>query len=272
MGAVSEFYAIASHRRAETLERKTLPLLARLGVDLGQVDVWVDADEVDDYGHLGLTVRPIYPGGDGPPYRVGAARNAIARGYPKWSRVIEIDDDVTKVSVGWKGTKLRPVEPDEWRAVLDYAWATCELYGLWLWGPYPVFNDYFMRPNATTDLRYATGTLFGTILRFDPCELVVTDDKEDFERNMRHTLRDGGLLRLNWLAYDTNYYGEPGGMQSYRTPETVEAGARTLAGLFPGLCSYAGRVGKMGNPEVRLHRKGTGVTSPLPLPDWLRAE
>jgi len=267
---MTEQYAIPSRQRPATLARKTLPLLGQLGVQREQVDVWVDPDEVEDYAPLGLNVR-VVPAATEMPLRVGAARNAMATGYPPGTRLIEIDDDVSKVSIGWRGRHLTPMTPDLWRQTLDYAWGQCEFYGLGLWGPYPVHNDYFMRPNTTTDLRYATGTLFGTILRGDTTELVVTDDKEDFERNIRHTLRDGGLLRVNWVAYETNYYGEPGGMQSYRTPELVDAGARTLSRLFPGLCSYAGKVGKNGNPEVRLNRRNTGVASPLPLPDWLPA-
>jgi len=264
---VSEVYAVASHQRAATLERKTLPLLDMLGVDLGQVHVWVDEGEVGEYERLGICIRPV-PTPTSEPWRVGAARNAIARAYPPGSRLIEIDDDVSKVSVGWRGRKLEHVTAKSWREILDYAWQQCALYGLNLWGPYPVYNDYFMRPTATTDLRYVTGTLFGTTLRHDPCELVVTDDKEDFERDMRHTLRDGGVLRLNWLAYETNYYGEPGGMQSYRTPVTVDDGARRLAKMFPTLCTYAAGVGKFGHSEVKL-RKAGGVASPIPVPRWV---
>lgn len=264
---MTEQYAIASHRRAATLARKTLPLLDGLGVERERVDVWVNEDEVDEYEGLSVNVRPV-PARSEMPLRVGAARNAIATAYPRGTRLIEIDDDVTKVSIGWRGRLLEPVDAAKWRRILDYAWEQCEFWGLGLWGPYPVHNDYFMRPSATTDLRYVTGTLFGTILRGDATELVVTDDKEDFERNMRHLLRDGGVLRLNWLAYETNYYGEPGGMQSYRTPELVEGGARKLAELFPGLCRYAGKVGKNDNPEIKMRRVG-GVSSPISAPPWV---
>jgi hypothetical protein len=265
---VKEQYAIPSLNRPTTLERKTLPLLQRLGVDHDQVEVWVDPEQVELYEPLGLRVRVASYSDDGP-QRVGRLRNAMARGYPVGTRLIEIDDDVSRLCTGWKGRPLTDVTPSLWRSILDYAWHQCELYGLWLWGPYPVFNDYFMKPRATTDLRYVTGTLFGTVLRHDPCELVVTDDKEDFERDMRHVLRDGGVLRLNWLAYETNYYAESGGMQSYRTRELVDEGARRLAGLFPGLCAYAPGSGKLGHSEVRLNPKGTGVCSPLPMPSWV---
>lgn len=268
---MSEQYAIASHNRLDTLKRKTLPLLKRLGVLPDQIDVWCNPDEVEHYqAGLDVRVRPVQgTDHDGPPCRVGAARNSIATAYPPGTRLLEFDDDVSEVAVGWKGRKLEPLDADKWSRTLDYAWEQCDLWNLGLWGPYPVFNHFFMKPRSTTDLRYVTGTLFGTLLRGDATELVVTDDKEDFERDMRHTLRDGGVLRIEWLTYATNYYGEPGGMQSYRTPELVEGGARRLAELFPGLCYYAGRVGKNGNAEVKLNPKGTGVTSPIPAPKWV---
>ncbi len=40
------------------------------------------------------------------------------------------------------------------------------------------------------------------------------DNKEDYERSMRYYLCDGGVIRFQGITVETNYFTEPGGMQS----------------------------------------------------------
>jgi len=197
------------------------------------------------------------------------ARNAIARGYPHGTRLIQLDDDCSDLMIGWRGRSLRPVTSTMWDEITGYAWEQCALLGLSLWGTYPVCNDYFMRPVSTTDLRRVSGGIFGQTLRYDEAELLVCDEKEDYERTCRMFLCDGGVFRMNWLALRVAYMTGQGGMQDYRTIDTDAEGARRVCALFPRLTKYVPVRGSRQTTEVDLRRLG-GVASPIPMPPALR--
>ena len=258
-------YAVPSRSRADVIEGHTLALLRRLGVSNDDIDVWVVPEQVDAYSHLGVNLRQVSD-------TVGlrGARNSIARGYPKGSKVIQFDDDATNAYVGWKGQELALVTPMMWDDITGFAWDQCRLLGLGLWGSYPVCNDFFMQPYATTDLRRVSGGLFGQVLRHDDTELLVCDEKEDYERTIRYYLRDNGVLRLNWLTLRVGYMTGDGGMSEYRTVESDRAGARRIHELWPKLTRYVPARGARGTGEVDLRRVG-GVSSPVPIPPRVRA-
>lgn len=248
--------AVPSSGRTGTIVDKTLPMLLAGGVPFDRVDVWVRSEEARAYGDAILawmTARPDVPPGltvvphDSPP-GVRAARNAIARGYPVGTRVVSCDDDVSELIHAIDTKTVEPVAsiPD----LIERGYQIAADARVNLWGIYPVRNPYFMRPRVRLDLTYVVGCFFGVTVRNDPCELVDLDDKEDFERSIRFYLRDGGVARIEDVSLVTAYYREPGGMQQYRTEETVREGARRLAEMYPDLAHPF--VSKAGHHEVRL--------------------
>lgn len=260
---MSEVYAVPTRGRWATVGSKTLTALRNAGVPPGRIELWVDEDEADTYTRA---VPPDLYGEIrvGPPgTNLRDKRNHLVRQYPTGTRLVQCDDDVT--AYWYAFTRKRPLHRlTDLPELVDWAYQSCDRLGFGLWGLYPIDNPYFMRPHATTDLRYIAGPTWGITVTGDDTELVSLDDKEDFERSVKFAIRDGGVLRINWAAYSTMYYGEPGGMQTYRTEESVTEGAYRLAAMHPAHVTLRPQ-NKRGTTEVRLTR-GQPVASPIPAP------
>ena len=79
------------------------------------------------------------------------------------------------------------------------------------------------------------------------------NEKEDFERTLRHYKMDKSVIRFNNVTINTAYYTTPGGMQSEDKDRYVEAekSANYLEKHFPTLVTKYYK-GKTQRPEVRL--------------------
>lgn len=240
--------AIPTSNRVDRLRDSTLPLLLNGGVPAELITLFVpDAEQALAYtmavGHLGVRIQ--YGHGLG----MRQARNAIATAYPTGTRLVQIDDDIRGIFRYGDPKTLLPVESvDELFSELS------EVAEGKLWCVYPVPNPFFMHPDRVRrGLWYAEGCLFGYTVRNEEHEFVDLDDKEDFERSIRFFLRDGEVLRFDNITFRTRYYSEPGGMQDYRTPDTIRRGAQALAELYPELAEA--RLAKSGRWEVKLKDK-----------------
>jgi hypothetical protein len=82
------------------------------------------------------------------------------------------------------------------------------------------------------------------------------EDKEDFERTIRHFMYSGRVVRFNDYAVLTRYYKEPGGMQVTRTKERVKESAYKLLKQYPQYVSL--NVGKRNKEftEIKLKENG----------------
>lgn len=250
--------AIPSYRRASTLAEKTLPMLLNGGVDPGRITVFVCDDERDAYAEK-LSRFPVSFADAKPTLR--AARNIIARYYPAGHPVVEVDDDLKGLIRRLDDKTVEPVI--NLHPLFVRAFDEADREGARLWGLYPVKNPYFMKDRITTDLKYIGGGLFG--LRFtgkDDPDFVVLDDKEDFERSCRFYLHDGKVVRFGNVSWLTTGYGGAGGMQTYRTDDTISAGAREMVRLFPDLATL-NLSKKSGHAEVRLRDGRTGAAESL---------
>lgn len=242
--------AIPSRARADTLARCTLPTVLLRGVPADRVTVWVTAAEVDDYKPLeeewGIAVRD-----HGAPPGVRNARNAMVRQYPVGTRLVQMDDDLRDVKYRVDSKTLEQVTDVD--ALIQGAFEMTVQQGVNMWGIYPVENPYFMKPRTFLGLSYIIASFYGFTVTGESEELVVTDDKEDYERSVRYFIRDGAVARMENVTVKSNYYTEPGGLQTYRTPETIEKGARDLVAMYPDLCTYTVNKSR-GTAEVRLKR------------------
>jgi len=252
---------------------KTLRMLEEGGVDLGVVEVWVPGPvecfeyrqalpaevEVRIAHHDPHDARVEVVGVE--PVAVGLARNTIIRAHPPGTRLVFVDDDITGVFEAKSRRDLERVEdlPNLFTNLFrdaDAASATIS-------GIYPVHNPYFMRPRVRYDLTYICAGLFGIIVTGRPCEMVTLDDKEDFERSIRHYLADGHVVRNEHYCIGTDGYHGAGGMQLSRTPLRVRASAEWLVRQYPDLCSL-NLSKRSGWAEVRLRdvRKRLAVPDP----------
>jgi len=249
----TDVIAIPSYQRAETLRDKTLKLLGRLEVNPSMIQVFV-ADEVERERYASTLEPGSYrdlvvaePG-------MGAVRRFVQGYYPEGTRVLNMDDDLKELVVRDHDKAKHPITPGEFDTLCADAWRMANKTGIRLWGIYPVANQFFMKHTVTTDLRYVIGAFWGVVNTRDTALSVTLDDKEDFERTLKFYEADRGVLRFNYVALDTNYYTEPGGMQVERTEARVEESAKVLATRFPHLC-VAYHKKTSGHWELRLKDK-----------------
>lgn len=242
--------AIPSYRRPRTLKQKTLAMLNAYGISNSEVDVWLaDAQQLSEYESEFEVNPPNFivgvPG-------IGPQRNRIEQHYEQGSRVLMLDDDLT----GWQqATNPKTLEavPDL-RAIIQQGWQIADRIGAGLWGVYAVANPYFMKPRVQTNLCYVIGTVQGIICSRDPALIRVTSHGEDYEYSIRRYIKDGILARLDWLTVISNYFKEPGGLVSQRTPEMMFESIRRIEAMFPDFCKMYVRK-STGNPELRLRCK-----------------
>jgi len=246
--------AIPSYKRPKTIRRRTLALLERSSIPPERVTIFVASHEEADCYRESLAARWAGRVVVGLPTLCGA-RRFIREWYPEKALVFSMDDDVRDVL--YRLDNKRVVSAGAClRHVIEEGFALTEAAGLKLWGIYPTVNPYFMKPTVTHELRYIVGALWGIVNTHDPRTYVSRDEKEDYERSLRHYLRDGGVVRLNYLAVKTAYYTEPGGMQEDRTQERIETAVRELLREFPMLC-VRNRARKK-RAEILLKDKRTG--------------
>jgi len=196
-------------------------------------------------------------------------RNFISSYFEDGEPLLSIDDDVIDLhtlyedadvsdlskAAHWKLRKLEPSEFLEWTTEV-YKMMREDVHKRDLFGIYPVKNGFFMKDLAavTYDARFCVGAFWGIINNRLPELLLTVDEKEDMERSILFTLKDGGVLRFNRVTLTTKYYKTPGGMQSHQTKldrmkNSIES-AKNLYERYPTLCKlYYGK--KNGMCEVR---------------------
>ena len=167
-----------------------------------------------------------------------------------------MDDDISDMTQllqerGKQGQKPKSqrLPVGQLHRLIQIGFRECRRYRLSLFGIYPAANPFFMKKRITHDLRYIIGSFWGSIN--DPSIKVTMDDKEDVERTIKYYLRDGGVVRLEYITVESSYYREKGGMQETRTRERVLKSAQKLAESYPNLTRLDLK-SKKGFAEVRL--------------------
>lgn len=237
--------AIPSYRRPERIGSATLPLLARSGVDMSRVTVFLaDDDEVAAYRTVLADYGVRYVSGHGP--GLAAARNAIARRYPVGTRLVQIDDDVTRFVRRVNDKTLADVSSIPEIIETGFAYA-----GDTLWCVYPSANPFYMADRIrTSGLWYAEGCFFAYVVKGKRHELVHVDHAEDYERSLRFFDARGAITRLDNYSFVSRFWEEPGGLSDIRTPDNVEAGLAYVHNTWPHLTRRY--TDAKGRPNLRL--------------------
>jgi hypothetical protein len=176
-------------------------------------------------------------------------RNFICNYFDLDQNIFFMDDDLKSVMLGYKDNNL---EFTNFEQIIYNGFKECKQQKLNLFGFYPVYNKYFMKNKITYDLRYIIGSCYGLI---NKKILVNTDDKEDVERTLQYYVRDGGVIRYNYISFKTNYYTNKGGMQKERTIKTIREGAEYIIQEYPELAEIVEK--KNGRYEIKLNYKDT---------------
>lgn len=244
--------AIPSYHRHDRIGTLTLAVLARGGVDMRRVDVWVASEEervlyepIVAAAGANLRVHGLGPG-------LGRTRNAIADAYPAGTRLLQVDDDVRTIVQAIDKKHLVELPDGALHGWIEKGFEAAD--GL-LWCIYPAANAFYMDPRKVRrgGLWYAEGAWFGYTVAPEgqrDHQHVWTDHAEDFERSIRFFQHDGGVCRLDMLSAKTAFWTEPGGMQDTRTDANVEAGIQHVLRTYPGFARRTTTAA--GRPNLRL--------------------
>ena len=239
--------AIPSYNRANSLKVKTLKVLEDGLIDKDKIYIFVASPE--EY----LIYKDILPD-----YKiiVGAVglrdqRNFISNYFPQGYNIISIDDDIEKFYQKKLGNLVVIEDLDLLfkTGFLDIINSDLKLFGF-----YPVLNKLFLKETITDDLRFVIGSCFGYI---NSGILINVQEKQDYENTLLYYLRDGGVLRYNYISVKTKYYKNKGGLQSVSYKERYDKQLIAVKYLLDTYPEYVKRKKsyKSNFPEIRLFEK-----------------
>jgi hypothetical protein len=232
--------AIPSYKRSDTIGKKTLKVLRDEGFLASDINIFVaNEQEAEDYKRN--VPKNLYNDLIVGVMTLQAQRKFINTFYSNDINVLQIDDDIR----GFK--KLRTCYlPDIFSNAFDY----CKKNNIPLFGIYPCDNERFMKNQTVEGLFNICGICFGLIDRsIEP----ILDVKEDWSRSLECYKKYNKLLRLDFIAPKTTYWGGKGGMNIYRTYEMEKDAANKLLEVFPEYvqCVF---FKKNGQPDIKLKR------------------
>lgn len=227
--------AIPSYNRAETLRDKTLAMLKSYRIPADHITVFVaDGDQKKLYKETLVpgTYGSIVVGIKG----LMEVRNFISDYYPIGTPLVCFDDDL-KGFIEYTEETARHEKPlRSLLGVIKRGFEECIKHGASLWGVYPSPNGYFMKPTVSTDLKICIGSAWGCInpgTKGSKGVKLTMSEKEDYERSLLYYLRDGHIIRLNFVSPLTAYFKEPGGLQEGDRKKRMRAAVDTLVKRYP---------------------------------------
>ena len=240
--------AIPSYNRENIIATKTLKTLKEGGVSPKKIYIFVANKQqyklYDEVVPKNLYNRLVI-GKKG----ITNQRKFISQWFPERQYIVSIDDDVDEIQIlNKKGDKLVKLEDINNFFISSYKLLKKE--DLYIWGIYPVRNEFFMKPTITTDLRFIIGVLFGYINRHNKkiYPSIQSESKEDYEQTILYYKMDGGVMRYNFIATKTKFNAE-GGLGKDRQQMNADA-ANYLKEKYPDIITIFHR--KNGMTEVKL--------------------
>jgi hypothetical protein len=171
--------AIPSYNRENIIATKTLKTLKEGGVSPKKIYIFVANKQqyklYDEVVPKNLYNRLVI-GKKG----ITNQRKFISQWFPERQYIVSIDDDVDEIQIlNKKGDKLVKLEDINNFFISSYK--LLKKGDLYIWGIYPVRNEFFMKPTITTDLRFIIGVLFGYINRHNKkiYPSIQSESKED---------------------------------------------------------------------------------------------
>ena len=239
-------FVIPSYQRSDKLAKKTLKYLCDNKVPASDTYIFIrdDDSQREEYLDLGIDykINIVITNVKG----IGKTHNTITETFDEGEFIVEIDDDMTSVI-------------DNFRKPVDFL-KTCDLMkknmtevGASYGGTYQCDNTMFMSQckEFTYDLKYCLGCLR---FRFIRKEIVLeTNFSEDFENCIQHYIRDGVIVKNNWIAPKTSNYSSGGCDGDGRNVESEKIDKEFLANKYPNHCKLFQR--KNGRYDLRLKHK-----------------
>jgi hypothetical protein len=234
-------YVICSYKRPLLIKQRTLALLQRHKIEPLRVFVFVGGSD-DDYNSYKYLTDEGYnlvrcPTG------LAQARNSVADYFEEGAQLVCLDDDLRDILHLKKG-EVWNLDEEFARGFQLAAANGCRLVGL-----YPVANRLWMSNRALTGILFCYGCCYGVI---NTKELVMTlSVKEDWERTLWFSSKDGAVVRLEYLAPLQNHRTESGGLDEVRTHQLE---AEEAQALFLQNQDKVYLIERKGWPELRVKR------------------
>tara|TARA_R110001632_G_scaffold133968_5_gene249133 strand:+ start:206 stop:979 length:774 start_codon:yes stop_codon:yes gene_type:complete len=238
-------FAIPSYKRPTELKEQTLTYLNTHKIETKDIFIFVrnDDEKLPEYLELkeqGYNVIIAYG-----VFGIGKTHNFITAFFDEDEFICEIDDDLKFIM----NEKREPIT-DLSKEIDDMVLIMIENninYG----GTYQCSNPGWMSANKkyTFDLRYMLG-LF-RIRRIKKDIFLETNYAEDMENCIKYYIRDGQILKNNWLVGKTKNYANGGCNGDGRNFETEKKDKVFLAEKYPDYCKLFQR--KNGRWDLRLY-------------------
>jgi hypothetical protein len=246
--------AIPSYKRAETLKNKTLAVLQKYNIPASKIYIFVANKEEEELYKKTIPAtmyNKIIVGVPG----LAEVRNFISDYFPIGQKMVCMDDDITGFIEYSEENKRHEIPLRSLIRIINRGFIEAKKHNATLWGIYPVANGYFMKPTVTTKLTNIIGCFWGYINPGSKGEKGISlemSEKEDYIRAIKAYLRDGVVVRLNFVAPKTAYYKEPGGMQT--DPNRLEKHEKAIDYLLKKYPDFVKRSPprKIGFPEIRI--------------------
>ena len=234
--ANSEEYIIAipTYQRASIIMNKTLKLLRKHNIPNDRIIIFFkNQEELDTYPEEISEYNTILTGATG----IMETRNFLQCFFTyetSYKKVLFIDDDMGEIM-----DYDKPIE--NLHKFITFAFEETEKLGFNVWSVSGYHNPFFLKKKVTTHLKYLIGAFFGQI--FDRDKYIVLSDVdhgEDLQFSIETFNRDGGVVRFNWIALVTKYFGEGGicgsvgGLENRKL--TMETNCKWLAHKYPDAC------------------------------------
>jgi hypothetical protein len=234
-------YIIPSYQRPEQFKNKTFKYLMDHDIPKDQIYVFVRSDDPDLNKYFEIK-GPTYVVTD--VKGIGRTHNYISAYFNEGEFIVEIDDDLEDIIDNQRSSVL------EFAALCAKMFHIMTYMGVSYGGTYQCDNPMFMSQNGefSTDLKYMLGCLR---FRFIRKEIVLdTNYAEDMENCIRHYIRDGKILKNNWIAPVTKNYVEGGCDGDGRNVETEKQDKEVLSIVYPQYCKLFQR--KNGKWDLKL--------------------
>jgi len=237
-------WIIPSYKRPEIFWTKTLHYLYEHNINSSDIYLIIRSDdpEIDKYNNI-PDINIIETEVKG----IGMTHNFITETFNEGEYIVEIDDDLECLYDNHR----QPIQG--LKGIAETHFKLLEEKGYSYAGTYQVNNPMFMSQceQYTTNLRYMLGCIRFRIVRKDI--VLETNYAEDFENCILHYIRDGGILKNNWLAPKTKNYSPGGCDADGRDILTEKTDKEFLFNKYPDYCKLFTR--KNGRYDLRLtHR------------------
>lgn len=235
-------YVIPSYQRPKNLINKTLKYLNSHNIQPNEIYLVLREDDIcrKEYEELG-DYNIIWTDVKG----IGMTHNFITDYFDEGEFICEIDDDLSGC-IDEKGNNV-----NDFREVIEKHKEIMIEKNINYGGFYSTDNPFFMKnikSQYTTDLRYMLGLL--RVRRICKDIKLETNYSEDFENCILYYIRDGAILKNNYIAGKTTNYAKGGCNGDGRNLETEKNDKEYLANKYPDYCKLFQR--KNGRWDLRL--------------------